>query len=323
MPPPRPENTCAALIARAQAVAARLGDTRLPLKTFCDEAGVNPSRIYARFDDWQALCDAAGLEGGAAPSIIPAETLLSALHEAILKAGGLESQRRLIDRVHWSKVSYHRRFGGWGGTLSALRDWVAGNAPDFPYRLALEERIANQARRKPYNGPAREALQTSPPWPRRAHVTGGVPGGVTGGGTRACGSPLAFRALTHAPVNELGVVFLFGMVAGELGYAVDYVGASFPDCLAKRLVADGPRDADARWEPVRVEFEYRSRNFFYHGHDAASCDVVVCWQHDWPDCPIEVLELRRVVEGLQQSGGASYPHKIDGETYGRANSGAS
>ena len=60
-------------------------------------------------------------------------------------------------------------------------------------------------------------------------------------------------------------------------------------------MADGPREADARWEPVRVEFEYRSRNFFYHGHDAAGCEVIVCWQHDWPDCPIEVLELRRVV----------------------------
>jgi len=252
-------------------MAARLGTTRLSIKTYCADAGVNPARIYVRFGDWQALCDAAGLEGGAVSSIIPAEILLSVLHDAILKAGGLESQRRLIDRVDWSKVSYHRRSGGWGGTLTALRDWVAANAPDFPYWLTLEERIANQ-----------------------------TPGQA--GATRACGSPLAFRALTHVPVNELGVVFLFGMVAGDLCYAVDYVGASFPDCVAKRLVADGPREADARWEPVRVEFEYRSRNLFYHGHDAASCEVVVCWQHDWPDCPIEVLELKCVVEGLRLGG---------------------
>jgi len=159
-------------------MAARLGTTRLSIKTYCADAGVNPARIYVRFGDWQALCDAAGLEGGAVSSIIPAEILLSVLHDAILKAGGLESQRRLIDRVDWSKVSYHRRSGGWGGTLTALRDWVAANAPDFPYWLTLEERIANQARCKPYNGPARKALQTSPPWPSRAQV----PDARTGGG---------------------------------------------------------------------------------------------------------------------------------------------
>ena len=107
--------------------------------------------------------------------------------------------------------------------------------------------------------------------------------------------------MAFAPVNEQGVVLLFGMVAEELGYAVDAIGTAFPDCAARRLVAegkDGGAGADARWEPVRVEFEYRSRSFLYHGHDAAACDVIVCWQHDWPDCPVEVLALKDVVSGL-------------------------
>ncbi|MEX2453904.1 MAG: hypothetical protein WD470_04330, partial [Rhodospirillaceae bacterium] len=106
----------------------------------------------------------------------------------------------------------------------------------------------------------------------------------------------------HAPVNEHGVVLLFGMVAAELGYAIDGIGASFPDCAAKRLVAAGPRDADARWEPVTVEFEFRSRNFAYHRHDPAACDVIVCWEHDWPGCPIEVLELKGATARLARAG---------------------
>ena len=303
MPPPRPEHTRAALIAAAQAVAARLGTDRLPLKTFCRETSINPSRIYARFDDWRTLCDEAGLVGGQVPAEIPADTLLRALHDAILGAGGLETQRRLMMRVHWSKITYFRRFGGWDGVLAALRGWLAENAPDFPYSSALEERVAHQARRKPGNGPALEALPTAPPWPSRASVKGeGVTAGCSAERVRACGAPLhragVCRAMLHAPVNELGVVLLFGMVAAEIGYAIDSIAAAFPDCAAKRLVAAGPRDADARWEPVRVEFEFRSRHFFYHGHDAARCDVIVCWQHDWPDCPIEVLALRDVVERL-------------------------
>ena len=49
---------------------------------------------------------------------------------------------------------------------------------------------------------------------------------------------------------------------------------------------------------MRVEFECRSRSFLYHGYDAAACDVIVCWQHDWPDRPVEVLALKDVVSGL-------------------------
>ena len=49
---------------------------------------------------------------------------------------------------------------------------------------------------------------------------------------------------------------------------------------------------------MRVEFECRSRSFLYHDYDAAACDVIVCWQHDWPDCPVEVLALKDVVSGL-------------------------
>jgi hypothetical protein len=59
---------------------------------------------------------------------------------------------------------------------------------------------------------------------------------------------------------------------------------------------------ERRWESVRIEFEYRSRNFHEHGHDPAGCDVVVCWEHDWPGCPVEVLELRGAVARLRGGG---------------------
>jgi hypothetical protein len=29
------------------------------------------------------------------------------------------------------------------------------------------------------------------------------------------------------------------------------------------------------------------------------CDIIVCWEHDWPDCPIEVIELRDVIRKLR------------------------
>jgi len=113
------------------------------------------------------------------------------------------------------------------------------------------------------------------------------------------GEPLSFRGLQHAPVNEQGVVFLFGMLAHELGFVVEMVTTGFPDCEAKRRVGKG------RWERVRIEFEYQSRNFSVHGHDPGSCDLVVCWEDNWPECPIEVIELSSAIKELSSVSGSS------------------
>jgi len=77
-------------------------------------------------------------------------------------------------------------------------------------------------------------------------------------GCRQYGGFLNFRGLQHAPINEQGVVFLFGVIARELGYVVESVATGFPDCEAKRQVSKS-RDT---WERVRIEFEFRSRNFW-------------------------------------------------------------
>jgi hypothetical protein len=49
------------------------------------------------------------------------------------------------------------------------------------------------------------------------------------------------------------------------------------------------------WQRVRIEFEFESRNFLAHGHDVTGCELIVCWNHNWEGCPLEVLELRSVV----------------------------
>ncbi len=48
-----------------------------------------------------------------------------------------------------------------------------------------------------------------------------------------------------------------------------------------------------KWQRVRIEFEYESRNFYKHRHSHKGCDVIVCWRHNWKECPrdLEVIEL--------------------------------
>ena len=109
MPSPQPQHTRAALVAAAEDVAARLGDTRLSVGRFCAETGLTPP---------------------GRPPEIAADCMLADLHAAVLAAGGFDTQRRLLRRVAWSNASLVRRFGNWGGALRALRDWTRAHVPD-------------------------------------------------------------------------------------------------------------------------------------------------------------------------------------------------
>jgi hypothetical protein len=105
------------------------------------------------------------------------------------------------------------------------------------------------------------------------------------------GAPTRLRAFPYEPVNEMGVMVLFSMLAQQLGFVIESVQAGFPDCEAKIEVEPG------RWQHFRIEFEYESRGFKLHGHDPSQCDLIVCWRHNWKNCPphIQVLELSKIV----------------------------
>jgi len=105
------------------------------------------------------------------------------------------------------------------------------------------------------------------------------------------GDLINFRGLVYSPVNEDGVVFLFGKVVEDLNMYIEEIKVGFPDCVGRRFTGKG-------WERVNIEFEYKSSHFQAHGHDPQNCDIIVCWAHDWPECPIEVIELRDVIKTL-------------------------
>ena len=107
------------------------------------------------------------------------------------------------------------------------------------------------------------------------------------------GTPINFRGIVYAPLNEAGVVLLFSKVMDDLGIVYEASPSRFPDAVVRRATSKG-------WELRFVEFEYKSSNFALHKHDATKCDIIVCWEHDWKGCPehIEVIELRKVVQEL-------------------------
>ena len=266
------------LIELAREIGGRLGKDTVARSEFLRETGLTEWQVMKHFNTWNELVEAAGLKVFPNRRLTDDE-LFNALRDGYMAAGGIVSRTRLRKVCRVSDSVYAHRFGRWPNVLAQFRGWVIENDPDFPYLADLP--------RDGVGGPLRTHTDA------RAGVVAPVAGDSIAPRTKY-GPFLNFRGLQHAPINEQGVVFLFGIVAFDLGYVVEGIGTGYPDCEAKRSIG---RDGDV-WERVRIEFEYKSRHFRDHGHDPIATDVLVCWEHNWPDCPIEVLELRGAIEAL-------------------------
>ena len=103
------------------------------------------------------------------------------------------------------------------------------------------------------------------------------------------GAPFFLTPLAMAPTNENGVIFLFGAMARDLGFMMLRIQTGFPDGEGFREVAPG------QWQLKKLEFELESRNYVKHGHPVGGAHILVCWKHNWPECPLEVIELSKLL----------------------------
>jgi hypothetical protein len=110
------------------------------------------------------------------------------------------------------------------------------------------------------------------------------------------GPRIDFPGLTYAPINEQGVVLLFGMLADNIGFSVESIRVHYPDAI----VIDYRAGKESRGVRKYVEFEYVSSNF--EGHDPKECDMIVCWEDNWENRPkdLEVLELKSLLQQLKE-----------------------
>ena len=104
------------------------------------------------------------------------------------------------------------------------------------------------------------------------------------------GERINLPILNYAPLNEKGIFLLFGHYMKKLGIShVEEIRTDFPDAIAIRSAGNG------RYQRVRIGFEFNSSSFLGKGHNTNECDLIVCWNHDWNDCPIEVIELSKAL----------------------------
>ena len=286
---PKQRHTKESIVQTLQNVSSRLGRTVLSKKDVA--AHVALSAINYHFGNLGNALKAAGLscnKPGSTDGILRTRLTDDELFASLLRVEQLIGRAPNMSEYRgnggeYSRVPYSRRFGSWDLVLQHYAKWKADRG------------IASAAANRPFaepgsdNGlaaqPAVEASDTRSQ-NRRPHGPRKAP--------QLFGAPIDFRGLRHAPINEQGVVYLFGMVSRELGFSVEALQQGFPDCEGKYLHDKGRQ----LWAKARIEFEFRASNFREHCHDENGCDVIVCWENDWPDCPLRVVELKSEIMRL-------------------------
>ncbi len=251
---------------------------------FIASAGISEYHVLRHFPSWREAVRAAGLEPHSTNQPLSVETLLVDWGEVVRRMRRIPTRVQYRKEGNYSVGVFEKHIGSWGAVPQSFRKWAcrlpawADVVALLPLEIGRPEQQVLPDSEEPILmslKPTHQKLSSRPTY----------------------GNPIDFRGLRHEPINENGVVFLFGMVARELGYSVEAVQAGYPDCEAKRQVGPG------KWQRVRIEFEFESRNFRDHGHPVDGCDIIVCWRHNWPQCPpsLEVLDLGKVIQTLASS----------------------
>jgi hypothetical protein len=278
MNPPDREQVIAAI----KKAAEDSGNRYLTIKEFEQISGMEIRYVQKYFGNWRDACQELGLVYSPPNLALDPNELLADWGTITREHGKAPSKTYYKFHGNFSIDALRTNFGPWYYMPDAFRRF-AQDKPQWEDVVALlpppgDWQWSRRKRTKPLPGKA----------PSRS-APGKLPDRPT------YGDPIEFRGLRHSPVNEQGVVFLFGMIASELGYLVESVQTGFPDCEAKRQISPG------KWQRLRIEFEYESKGFINHGHPIDGCDLIVCWIHNWEDCPLEVVELSKQVrpEGIR------------------------
>jgi Homing endonuclease associated repeat len=274
------------VIQEIRRIASKLNKDSLTKRDFIEHSSMLISTVMSRFGSWNRAIESAGLmpnsntfEPRSYEARYTEEELLIEIIRLTKELGKEPSDDEMTALGKYSPHPYRKK---WGKFINARQ--IAYAKYGFPEGEESSTQESNKSK-----VPLRKQEQEIP---NSIHK----PNTLSSKTTKKVqyGEPIDFRGLRHAPINEQGVVYLFGIVSHELGFLVESVRTGYPDCEGKRCV-DEKRQI---WERTLIEFEFKSGNFRVHGHDPNECDLIVCWIHDWQDCPLEIIELRSAINRL-------------------------
>jgi hypothetical protein len=277
------------VIAAVQECATKLGHA--PSATeFAKETTVGKKDIRKTFGSYSRLLFASGLERQGCGYMVTMESLFLDWAATARSLGKVPTMSEYELHGKYSVRPLTRRYNGWKAVAAGMREYILEQNLEGEWKDVLDIIPAEYQ-------PKKQVARTFGPTTQRMcdpQVLHDRP---------IYGKPM-FAPFSFAPINEQGVLFVFGGVAHELGFTITRVQTGFPDVEAMREI--GPN----KCQPIKLELEYESRNFLAHMHPLDGCDGIVCWIHNWPECPLEVIELRKVVEEMRWNRGIARDREI-------------
>ena len=262
------------IIAVIQKLSKKRGRT-IQLTELVKSTKISRLAIRTNFGNYTEALRACGLEGQGYGYRLRVEDLFLDWAKVVRKLGRVPTVADFELHGKYSYRPFGRVFAGWKDIPAGMIAYAKRAGLKESWKDVLDIAAKHLQSRRQRRNPGEPRPRTKPRiLPNRPIY----------------GPPIASGPLTHAPTNEAGVLFLFGSMCRKMGYAVTRLQSAFPDCNAMREIEP------ERWQPVRIEFEYESKNFLEHQHAISGCDLIVCWRHNWPQCPLEVVELKTAMK---------------------------
>lgn len=255
-------------------IAQLLGQSHLTAAEFDANARFSSYRVQRVFKRWHEALTAAGLQPS--PNF-KKEISLPALAEDFLRVCGELARIPTLVQLARRSAPVSHTFSGKHGGYDAFKKKAIEYLVSQRVRMSRSTHsILNQElERLQSDAPIEcDSVPVSP-----AHYQGRT---------------LNFRGIVYAPTCEHDVVQMFGAVAVDLGFEIIGNRSAFPDCEARRKV----KAVRERWEKCLIEYEFSSSDYKKHKHPLKGCDLIVCWTHNWNDCPIDVLVLEDAIKKL-------------------------
>lgn len=262
-----------ACISEMKRVASILEQSYLTQKPYDKYANINSQRVVPVFGSWHDALSDAGLS--VSPNYIreiPFEDLVTNFLSVVKELGKIPTLQQLARRTKPVSHTYAGRFGGYDKfKRDSIEYLLTTNHAMSPItkKILEEERLHLLS-----------CVSTQPTKESSPHHQGRT---------------LNFRAFMYAPTCEHDIEQMFGAVAHELGFEIIGNRSAFPDCEARRRI----KAEREHYVPCLIEYEFSSLDYKRHKHPLVGCDLVVCWQHNWRECPIEVLELESTIRKLE------------------------
>jgi len=266
------------VIADIQRIAKEKNTDTMTQRLFKNNSNISMSKINNRFS-FSELVKRAGLKIDTSRRKKTDYELWEELLRVCNKLNKIPRRLQFNRNSTFADTIYVKRYSNWNNVLLNFKKWLKENKPSskFINLIPDQEKIKTPKITKTKTIVSKDFV-----WPSKSDTF--------------YGPPMNFRGLIYEPINEQGVIFLFAKISEEIGFNIEALRSGYPDCEGTRLIDKSKN----KWGPVLIEFEYNSKSFLDHGHDPEKCDVIVCWTNDWPECPLEVIELKEIVKILSE-----------------------